>query len=206
MIETELKLTAPNQEVLLQVLEAPAIQNHVVEERSTGPVLYSGRYYDTASLDLLRAGCSFRARLEGEKYVAALKMPGTIRDGISSREEIEQLIDGWLQTGSELPQCHLKDKLGQLINLDRKLICRVQVDTQRTIRWLNLEGSEVELVCDHANIQANQKQVDLYEVELELKSGEIDPLLKLGENLQNHFDLSLSTTTKHQIGLSLLNA
>ncbi|MEM7195410.1 MAG: CYTH domain-containing protein [Pseudomonadota bacterium] len=205
MIETELKLTAPDAAVLQSVLESGVLPAVDVPADDNTALQYRARYYDTIDWALLKQRSSLRARWEDSRFVAALKMPGQMIQGLSSRQEYEAPIDDWLSTMHELPDSELKRQLCKLVQLDRKIVSRIEVDTERVIRNLRLDKSDVEMVFDTASIRANNRQQTLYEIELELKSGDLAPLLAFGGNLKKEFDLTFSKTTKHQIGLALFD-
>ena len=76
---------------------------------------------------------------------------------------------------------------------------------QRSIRNLHFAHSEIELTADRATIsKANlQRRVDLYELELELKRGDVAAVVQLGGLLTRQFALTPSTLSKHRIGRQL---
>ena len=206
MLEQEIKLTAENESVLTAVLSSSFIHNlqkNTEADLTAQPVRYIAQYYDNKSLDLERSLSSLRARREGSLMRAAFKSKGRIVDGLSCREEFEIEIVDWLNTASDLPEGELKQKVAGLIDLADPLICRVQIETQRTTVMLEIEGSRVELVADHAKISGVNGTHILYEIELELKSGPIKPMIEVGQRLKTLFALKPSKVTKHQIGLTL---
>jgi len=104
---------------------------------------------------------------------------------------------------SDLPDSPLKQTVIGLLPLDAALIPIVTVTMERTIRMLRIEQSEIELVTDTGEIKGLRQAVEHHEVELELKSASLDPLLVPGKMLEREFDLVRSTRTKHGIGLGL---
>ena len=207
MFEQELKLTAPDEETLRAVLSSSVVSDACIDASNSGwplePQQFLARYYDTQDLELARNMISLRARREGSQFRAALKMKGVMLDGLSQRQEFECDITDWLSCAADLPECTLKSKALKCIAPDRPLIQRVGVDMQRTIRWLEFQGAKIELVTDHALISGKNGQATLYEVELELKQGEVDAIVNLGNLLTSQFSLTPSTQTKYGIGLSL---
>lgn len=206
MLEQEIKLTAPNRAVLQQILQSELVQSLDSGVGNQDAVRYVGVYYDTECGALARQRCTLRARLEGDRWRAAFKFGGGIRNGLSRRHELEADITGWLRHVEQLPAGELKDKVRAVIPSATSLNARVKVNMQRSIRQLNFSGAEIELVADHAIIHANGGQVTLYEVELELKRGDLADLLQLGEMFMQQFPLTRSTMGKHRIGLQLNNS
>ena len=202
MLEQELKLTAPRPEVLDDVLESLYVRQH-----STGSPLPAVRflaiYYDTRDDSLRKAKCSFRARLEGRVFRAAFKSAGETSDGLFRHQEYETVIDGWLDNVSQVPESELKDALLGLVDPNEVLIPRVRVDMQRRIMDLEIGETHIELVADQGVITANDREHALFELELELKQGDIAQIVAMGETLKSNFSLVPSRLTKHQIGLGL---
>ena len=211
MLEQELKLTAPDRGTLEAVLDYQEVKSaaeswqvfHPDLAHSTEPQQFHAIYYDTADRQLVDKKYSLRIRQEGESLRAAFKLPGQITDGLSSREEYQADASKWLTMVSDLPDSPLKQTVIGLLPLDAALIPIVTVMMERTIRMLRIEQSEIELVTDTGEIKGLRQAVEHHEVELELKSASLDPLLVPGKMLEREFDLVRSTRTKHGIGLGL---
>ena len=202
MYEQELKLTAKNGETLADVLTSSMIVQYAKQPPSS-PLRFFAKYYDTDLNDLQRYQCSLRARLEGDKFRAALKLKGDIVEGMSSREEYECDIDGWLNKVGDLPDGEFKDRVNFWLTNDCLLEERVVVDMQRRIVNLDYQGTEIEVVADQGVIFGGNEQQQLYEIELELKSGQLEHITEIGKQFMEQFDLLPSTVTKHGIGLDL---
>ncbi len=203
MYEQEVKLTATESAVLDEVLHSSLVRRLDTGIGAQDEVRYVGVYYDNDSGALGAKRCSLRARLEGDRHRAAFKFGGSIENGLSRRHELEADIDGWLDNVAQLPEGELKDAVVNIIPFDAPLRGRVTVDMRRSIRNLEFAGTDIELVTDHGTIAGQSKQVALYEVELELKHGDLAKLVELGEMLTQQFALTPSTMTKHRIGLQL---
>ncbi|MEJ2177025.1 MAG: hypothetical protein P8Y12_03540 [Gammaproteobacteria bacterium] len=104
---------------------------------------------------------------------------------------------------SLLPESDLKREVLKILTLRSSLVPRVEVNMQRTIRMLESEGSHFELVADRGVIKGTHGECVLHELELELKRGEVEPVLRLGKQIADAFGLTPSHKTKHEIGLSL---
>ncbi|MGB5708760.1 MAG: CYTH domain-containing protein [Arenicellales bacterium] len=205
MLEQELKLLADNAEVLEAILNSALIRRAGICTGTHGPERFHAIYYDTSNLILEQKKYSLRAREEGERMVAAFKLPGSIVDGLSQRVEYEVELQGWLKTPDDLPESELKQQVLTILDPDAELVHRVEVDMQRTIRMLEAAGSHIELVADRGIIKGSHGEYTLYELELELKQGEVGPVLSLGQQIAEEFGLTPSRMTKHEIGLTLCN-
>ncbi len=197
-----MKFTAPDAQTLSSVLNSDVVQQY-----SLGPVSdsqrYLANYYDTQDRDLEKDRCSLRARLEGKKYRAAFKLPGKIVDGLSQRQEYECDISGWFKKPGMLPDGELKSLVLNHVEEGEKLFTMVSVDMQRRILELEIDGTKIELVTDDGVVSANERQVRLFEIELELINGDINDIKELGDILEQKYELKRSLITKHQIGLDL---
>ncbi len=203
LLEQELKLVAQDAEVLDAILESELVKRAGTCEGTHGPERFHAIYYDTPTLELEQNRHSLRARMEGDRMVAAFKLPGSIVNGLSRRIEYETSIEGWLETPEDLPESDLKQEVLKILSPRSELVPRVEVDMQRTIRMLESEGSHFELVADRGVIKGTHGECLLHELELELKQGEVEPVLELGKQLADAFGLTPSHKTKHEIGLSL---
>lgn len=144
--------------------------------------------------------------MEGEIFRAAFKQPSKVIAGLSSRKEFECDVTSWIESPAMLPNVELKSKLIECIDISSQLYPLVTVDMQRQIMDLNVDDTKIELVTDHGKISANGRSVELFEVEFEFKSGELQEINMIGDILKEEFDLIPSELTKHRIGLGLLGA
>ena len=204
MREQEFKLTASDGEILADIAASRVVRDLVV-----GPVddpqRQVGRYYDTHDRDLSVRLCALRSRSQGETYMAAFKGKGEIVDGLSVREELECPVDGWFEHTDDLPAGDLRDRVMGILGRPAQLFCMVETDIHRTTLNLESDGTSIEMVLDAGWIRGGEREQEIFEIELELKSGDIGPVLYVGRRLQKWYDLVPSTRTKHQIGLELLN-
>lgn len=202
MLEVELKLTASNARVLEILVTSSIIQKHLVGS-ALPTQQFLARYHDTSDRVFQQKQCSLRSRLEGDRFRAAFKEKGQIVDGLSSRNEWECDIDGWLQSSLDLPEGELRDRVAEMTKSKSDLETLVIVDMQRTIFNLEWNGTKIECVTDSGTIQANDQVIELHELELELKQGHVDKIIELGNQLKDNYELIPSTLTKHQLGLQL---
>lgn len=205
MYEQEVKLTAANEATLAQVLQSDTIRRLDTGIGARDSVPSTGVYYDTAARQLENHRCSLRARREEQNWRATFKFAGRIENGLFSRREMETEIGGWLDHAGQLPAGELRDQVIGIIPAEAPLIARVTVVMQRSIRNLHFADSEIELSADRATISKAklQRRVDLYEIELELKRGDVAAVVQLGGLLTRQFALTPSTLSKHRIGRQL---
>lgn len=205
-LEQELKLTAPDAAVLDGVLGSSAVREHTVAGSERPPRRFYATYYDTPDRKLERLQWSLRVRQEGARWKAALKTRGAMMNGVSSREEYEAPVSGWIAVVGELPPGDLRSKALQALDENDPLEPRVVVDMTRSARDLELGGAVAELVTDHGVITAGGRSLELYEVELELRSGDFGLLDAFGRRLAEEHGLTPSLVSKHEIGIGLLRS
>lgn len=207
MIETELKLTAKTKEQLEQVIPSDVIKAYRQQapygEEFVNKPLHA-IYYDTNERQLRDQSVSLRSRKEGDEFMLTLKFKGEIINGLSVRKEIEQPCSGFVESVNDLPEGEIKTHILSIVDKNALLMPRVEVKMQRTARYIEVDGTIIEVVSDSGTIKGpSGRQTQLHEIELELKKGDIEPMLKLGKKLEKEFALTPSTMTKHAIGLSL---
>ncbi len=203
MLEQEIKLVVDDQKTLDSIVQSELIRPYIRKRLGVTPFI--ARYHDTPNRDFTLSYSSLRSRMEGELMRATFKEKGSIVDGLSQHQELETIIDEWLETPGMLPDGPLKSRVLQIVNANDPLETIVSVEMSRTILELNIESSEIECAADSGYIFANRKSVPLFELELELKQGELLPMRQLAEKLKERYSLAWSTQTKLAIGMKLWN-
>lgn len=205
-IELKLRLNASE----LPVLET-LLNTEVFDPQPTLKLL--NRYFDTPTMGLSQAGAALRIRQQAmvddlgmetdSRIIQTLKTRGHSDSGLHQRMEwdwpLTQVeLDSQLIASSEVQQ-HLDsdlplDQIGPLFTTDflRKV-------------WLyRHEESLVELVLDQGQVSTSEHQVDLLELELELKQGQPEVLFQLAQQLADQCPLLMSDISKAERGYGLL--
>ena len=207
-IEQEIKLTAPDQQTLDQVLNCKQVALALIDKPPLADSEnFASTYYDTHDWALRKMKWSLRTRFEGERHVCTLKRNSTIIDGLSVCEEIEQTTKSGFKCVADIPAGKIADEMNTVFDASMILLPTISVNMRRTKRILKFNKTIVELVTDAGEISANNKSSALYEVELELIQGDLlSKAVKLFiEHLTSHYALKHSTKSKHQIGLAHYN-
>ncbi len=205
-IEQEIKLTAPDQATLEQLIDSDMVRQAVsVPGQDYAPRRFAAIYYDTPDWALRELRWSLRSRFEGERHVSTLKRNSTLKNGYSSCEEIEQDITNGFKQIACVPVGTIADVLRSVIPASTPLLPRVKVTMLRRKRILKIGDTTLELVTDTGVISGNGQSTELHEVELELIQGDLlsDPMRKFARRFINAFGLQPSSMSKHRIGLSL---
>lgn len=146
-------------------------------------------YYDTADQALSSRHYTLRRRLENERSVCTLKTPaGEARNEWETENVfIENAIEDLIAQGApaELRQ-FAKDGLFP--------ICGAKFT--RYAKTISLENAEVELALDHGYLFAGDRKEPLCEVEVELKSGDMQACRQYARQLAAEFMLEEEPRSK----------
>ncbi|MDR5659294.1 CYTH domain-containing protein [Serpentinicella sp. ANB-PHB4] len=199
--EVEIKLTLPKMSLVELILKDSFVlyyaESNLVQEQD-----FEAIYLDSVHGKLQKSGYAYRIRKEDQRWVATVKTRGVSKDGLHERREYNVNInepiprlDYFVDHGIDID---LKNALGDhsLIELFRTIFTRKTID-------LNIGKTLIELAIDIGEIVAGDKREPIAEVELELKSGEIEDLLKVSERLINKYGLVKEDKSKFYRGLLL---
>ncbi len=159
-------------------------------------------YYDTSDLALRSRGVGFRVRSVGERWVQTLK---TDRggSGFFKREEHETPVEG------NRPDFEaLRGSAFAFLRDDASLRDRLRpvftTDFEREKWLLTRGGTRVEMALDEGSVYTEQAATPLFEVELELVSGEQGLLFLAALELAESLPLRLETISKAARGYRLI--
>ncbi|MBU2864906.1 CYTH domain-containing protein [Reinekea forsetii] len=190
--EIELKLSITSEAV--DKFKAIPILNGVECDVST----LENTYYDTPALTLTAQGSALRLRKLPNGYVQTLKSRGQNVGGLHLREEWEFPVSNAELELSQFPSDALPQGISQT-----DLVALFKTDFNRT-RWLvNFSESTVEIVLDQGVIAVGEETDPISELELELKSGNIDDLLKLSLSISESVAVMPSDISKAERGYRL---
>lgn len=189
MSEQELKLHVPQQ--------SRAKVQKALEKAEK--ISLRAMYFDTSDRQLAKAKVAIRLRQEGDKWVQTLKMAGSHS---LSRIELNHhrpgpLLDLSLYAGTEAEPI--------LTQLSKPLELRYETDVIRLFKTQSTHLGKVEIAYDTGIIRAGRLELPLYEVEFELKSGDICAMFQLGQRWLKQYNLILDMRTKSHRGDSLAN-
>ncbi|MEZ2294511.1 CHAD domain-containing protein [Variovorax sp. RCC_210] len=183
------------------------------------------RYFDTADLRLAAHGVVLRLRKEGPRWVQTVKATGD-----NALHRLEHNVD--LGTGSAAPQVDpqrhqdtpVGERLAKLLAASDgddgagtgpgALVERQSTDIvrlTRDVRVTGAGGAVVEMALDVGKVVAHagtpeQRESPVCELELELKSGDVQGLVSLTRRWSQQHGLWFSTVSKAERGARLLAA
>ena len=195
MVEVELKfqITPARRQALLKALDPKKCEN----------IQLQAKYYDTAEKHLAQQHVALRQRLEGQNWVQTLK--AAKENHIERFEHNHDL--GLLAVAPDLQleiysqdaeaSAILKRALGEYSNA---LELQFETDIQRTLRVIHFAQSEIEVSLDIGCIRSLHGEIEVHEVEFELKSGSIQDLLAFSFEWVKKFGLWLDVRSKAEMG------
>ncbi|AGA69137.1 hypothetical protein Desdi_1648 [Desulfitobacterium dichloroeliminans LMG P-21439] len=160
-------------------------------------------YYDTSDYRLLHNQVCYRIRNSAGEYTATIKGFGSSQGGLSIRKEWNRKLSDNNATLDSFMDLDIGQVLKSRIG-DSDLLPIFTTRFKRTSLDLICEdGSIIELALDFGEIEAEGKKDPISELELELKSGQMENVLKLGDVLRERYLLIPEEQSKYQRGLIL---
>ena len=186
---------------------AAATVDAVLRERGARSEELESRYWDSADRRLAHASLSLRLRRVSDGWEQTVKAAGP-----SPAERLEETVarpgdwgelaptpEIWLHAGSEagaLVDAMLTKRGGKLVPLE--LVHTTVV--RRSTLGAEARGADLEVSLDRGTIRAGERSLPLCEVEVELKHGDVAPLIAVGRaNIDTH-GMWLSTISKAMRG------
>ena len=202
--EIEIKL-AVSPEKADKLLKLKKVRKYCEDELGTRRLVST--YYDTPHHVLRKAGVALRIRDDGKKRVQTFKVPANGPIGLQNFTEFTSTLglDGLsLEKVTDPRLCRFISK--KRLTTDR-LIQIFTTDVTRTTLQLKYEDSRFELALDQGEIWALHKgrmQTEpICEVEFELLSGEVLPMLDLVLDMCEKSDIQPIHLTKARRGYAL---
>lgn len=205
-MEIEFKYLIPDENIIDELWQEAVFKKYGdVDSRQA--VQMKAVYYDTPDGTLNSVDAAFRIRHEGPHVVATIKWGGSQTEGLHEREELNiQLPESFDDSKPTLEVFAESEKGRELMELvgDRPLQKRVETDFLRRIRRIDTGSAICEAALDTGKIKTSAGDLDIRELELELYSGDIHDIEKIGKGLASRFDLVPGVKSKYGRGLELL--
>ena len=195
-METELKFSLP--ESALRHIESLA----PLASRFTGQASERHEittYFDTPDCLLNKEGLSLRIRRSGGHFKQTLKAASTER--AASRHEFEWPV---AKNAVDLSKLANTPAAPLLSKLEGRLRPQFVTDVRRRTRDLRLDGDGLaELAIDVGEIIAGKTTEPLRELEIEIKTGKVEPLYRLALELHAEWPLAMEFRSKADRGYRL---
>ncbi|MBF0153379.1 MAG: CYTH domain-containing protein [Magnetococcales bacterium] len=205
-LEEEIKLTAPNQATLDAILQ-DAWVGSVAGGRSVEDRPYLAVYYDTPGKDLLRHRWGLRmSRVADGGWQVELKGKGSLVAGVARHEEWGVYHSAPIVHLGDLPPGPLRDRVLAVASADSVVVPLLTTHFQRRTLLLELSAEcRAELALDAGIISAGNREMPLFEVELESLAGPFAPIQAFADELTRRHPLTPATMTKFHRGVALLD-
>ncbi len=208
-METELKLRFLEPDGRRALLEDEWFQGLLLPDPPEETHM-EATYYDTEDGRLHARRAAFRVRLEGDRHIASLKARGKVSAGLHQRLEwnLEQDDDSpdfqafarssELQGDSDGIVRELAEAVG-----DAELVEVCRTEFERLHMMLGFRDALIEAAFDAGTLRADGRSVEMEELELELKEGDVRDLVELGKEMAERFRVVPEHRSKHQRCLEL---
>jgi triphosphatase len=199
-LEQEIKLVV-NSNAKLDLMRLAFLKPLIDGSLSTHHLVST--YFDTPNKHLSQQKVGLRMRKMDDAWYQTVKTAGVAKDGLHQRQEWEHSLAGPEWDLTLLKQTPL-DELIDDEQLWLQLAPVFTTDFNRDALQLKMdEGSLVELAYDYGEVIAGDKTAPIHELELELKSGDVNALHTLAKQLKAELDISPSDRSKAQMGYEL---
>lgn len=194
--EIELKLAlAPN--AVTAFLQLPILVAAGEPQRK----LLLSRYFDTSALDLMTQRAALRVRHIGQQWIQTIKIGGTAINGLHSRPEWETPVPD----DQPHPELFSEPYVHTVLTADitKQLHPVFQTEFWRSTWLIDFEGSHIEVALDQGEVSSQGRSAPICEVELELKSGQVNALTDLARIFAQQITLTPDSISKAQRGYAL---
>lgn len=216
-METEIKLRLRNETELLATLDSPLVTRLTMPDSRREMELVNV-YYDTTAHDLTARQMTLRLRQEGDRTMITLKA------GDSSANELHQRFE-WSAVLPEDRDSDLKDgldtswfkreassngdpdaKLQEALKLlkSKPLIPICEARFSRIAIDIGYGDSLLELALDDGKLIAGDLSEPVYEIEVELKEGDVRDLVELSQEMRDQLPVEPEALSKYARCLALL--
>jgi triphosphatase len=159
-------------------------------------------YFDTDDFRLQRERAALRVRQVGARRIQTLKLAPHPDQGVIARREWEREIGNDAPDLRDIDDRHVRKLLDG--DIRDRLAPIFVTEIKRSTIPLALDGSTIEFALDVGEIKTEKGSVSVCEAELELKSGRIESVYKLAQELNRRIPLSIEPLSKSERGYALL--
>lgn len=197
-------------EVELTLRVAPAsvsklLRDPLLRRLKQGPRrtrLQVSTYFDTDDFRLQRERAALRVRQIGARRIQTLKLAATPEEGVIARREWQREVADATPDLRDIDDRHVR----RLFDGDIKdrLAPIFVTEIKRSTMPLSLDGSTMEFALDVGEIKTEKGSIPVCEAEIELKSGRVEAVYKLAQELNRRIPLTIEPMSKSERGYALL--
>lgn len=205
-MEIEMKYGIKDKELAETIWEDADLVK-IREEDSVEKVYMKATYFDTEDHILSKNDIAFRVRMEGKRIIASLKWNGECEEGLHTREEINVPVNDEACFIDPKPEIFKESEPGrkmmELIE-GKKLTSLLETSFLRSRFRIDSGKSISEVAIDVGEIITNFGNLPICELEIELFSGDQEDMKKIGQKLEEKYNLTYENRSKYARGLELL--
>ncbi|HEX2116706.1 MAG TPA: CYTH and CHAD domain-containing protein [Alphaproteobacteria bacterium] len=159
-------------------------------------------YFDTDDFRLERERAALRVRQIGSRCIQTLKLAPVPEKGVIARREWEREVTDNTPDLRDIDDRHVRRLLDG--DIADRLAPIFVTEIKRSTMPLALDGSTIELAVDVGEIKTESGSIPVCEAELELKSGRVETVYKLAQELNRRVPLTIEPLSKSERGYALL--
>jgi len=160
-------------------------------------------YFDTPDFDLMKHGFGLRLRFDGENWLQTVKESGQVANGLHQRQEWEHPLSKQDFDLALLRQTPIQQWVeDHAFWTTLSPIFTTEFDRQYCL-LKTAEQTSIELAYDRGRVYTAMSESPIHEVELELKSGQLNYLTILAQDLCATGYLQANDRSKAQQGYEL---
>ena len=159
-------------------------------------------YFDTEDFRLQRERAALRVRQVGARRIQTLKLAPQAENGVLARREWEREVESDVPDLRDIDDRHIRKILGD--DIKDRLAPIFVAEIKRSTMPLELDGSTIEFALDVGEIKTDRGSVPVCEAELELKSGRVESVYKLAQELNKRVPMTIEPLSKSERGYALL--
>lgn len=206
-MEVEVKYSIDDDTKVSSILEDEFLSSIECEDTRKTLSMHA-TYYDTVEMELEDRKAAFRIRLEGDDYVATVKMGGSVNNGVHERFELNKIVEE--EDYIENPTLDLfmddetiKRNLGDLAG--KEILPILEMNYVRELFEVEFQGSRMEVALDQGDIWTPEGNAPICEMEIEIISGDVDDLKQLGGIVSREYDLEIERRSKFERGITIID-
>ncbi|WGE70486.1 CYTH domain-containing protein [Actinobacillus equuli subsp. haemolyticus] len=191
-IELKIMLKAENVEALADWFT----QQNVLSQATD---ILGNTYFDTPEQFFAQQKMGLRVRNHNQKYEMTLKTKGEIVDGLHIRPEYNLPLESYQPDFKRL-NSHFNLQIQQAEQIAQQLSPTFSTDFTRRKWLIGLNQSQIEVALDQGIIKNSFGEEAICELELELKSGNLNDILLLLKQMPRKDGMWFSNLSKAQRG------
>lgn len=198
--EIELKLRIPP-EALSRLMKHRLLRRH--GKGGAAPKRLISTYFDTPDFRLMREQVALRVRKVGQRHIQTIKCAPTVENGVNARSEWEREVAAEKPALKGVGNKRVR-KLLTGAKVRKRLAAQFVTDVKRATWPIKRNGSLIELAVDVGEIKSAKGRVPVCEAEFELKSGSVDGIYALAQELHKSIPFTIESLSKAERGFALV--